>query len=268
MESDNIRVHADRAAVLAVIVAAVLQIAATSLPGLGVGEPIGSQSDDVRSLVTPAGWAFSIWGPLFAGSIAFAVYQAMPAQKANVLLARIRRPAAGAFLGNAVWAIHTQFFGLSAISSLIIIFTLVCLLSIYKVFANWQALFSRGERWVAVLPLSALAAWLTAATIVNIAASLRYHGVDAGEASATVAAIVVLTGGVIASVALARGGGNPPYALVFLWALGAIHAAGGQRAEPVAVATTIAAGLVILGTIVGLRSVGMDRWFGSSATKD
>ena len=264
MLKNNTRAHGDPAAVWLVMAAAILQIAATSLPALGIGEPIGSQSDEVRSLVTPAGWAFSIWGPLFAGSIVFAVYQALPAQRYSELLARLRWPAAGAFLGNALWALYTQVFGLSAISAMIIIFTLVCLAQTYRVFASWEPAFSRRQRWLAVLPLSALAAWLTAATIVNISASLRYHGVNAGEAGPLIAAVVVLTGGIIASLALARGRGNPPYALVFLWALAAIYAAGGQRVELVAGTAVVAAILVVIGTAIGLKSAGLHRWFGSS----
>jgi hypothetical protein len=73
-----------------------------------------------------------------------------------------------------------------------------------------------------VLPLSALAAWLTAATIVNVAATLKYYGVDASEAAPLVAAAVIITGGSIAAVAVWRGSGNPWYALVFTWALAAI----------------------------------------------
>jgi hypothetical protein len=267
MDRNTSEAYASRPAIWTVIIAAILQIAATALPALGIGEPIGSQSDEVRSLVTPASWAFSIWGPLFAGSVVFAVYQAMPAQRTSGLLARLRWPAAGAFFGNALWALYTQFFGLSAISALIIIFTLVCLVRAYRVFASWHPAFSRGQRWLAVLPLSALAAWLTAATIVNISASLLYHGVDAGEAGPPIAAAVVLTGGVIASLALARGRGNPPYALVFLWALAAIYAAGGQRAEFVAGAALVAAGLVAIGSAIGLKSAGLRRWFGSSAAR-
>ena len=37
--------------------------------------------------------------------------------------------------------------------------------------------------------------------------------------------LVVLLAGVVAASALLRGRGNPPYALVFLWALAAIYAA-------------------------------------------
>lgn len=245
---------------VAVILFAVLQILTPMLPQLGIGQPIGDQSDDSRTLITPAGWAFSIWGPLYAGSIVFAIYQALPAQRLNPLLAHIRWPAAGAFLGNAAWAAYTQTFDLNAISVVIILFTLICLLSIYRGFALWEPPFSTGERWYAVLPLSALASWLTAAAIVNIAASLRYHGLNAGDAEPLVAAAVVLVGGAIAGAALVRGQGNPVYALVFLWALSAIYAAGGQAADAVAAASVVAAVLVIGAAVIGLRGSGMSHW--------
>ncbi|RYY27090.1 MAG: hypothetical protein EOP62_08000 [Sphingomonadales bacterium] len=238
------------------LVFAILQILVPILPSLGFGQPIGDQSDSVRTLITPAGWAFSIWGALYTGSLVFAVYQALPAQRDNTLLARIRWPAAGAFLGNAVWALYTQSFGLSAVSAVIILCTLICLLRIVRVFAAWDIPFSAGERWCAFLPLSALASWLTVASVVNIAASLRYHGVEGGNLTAIISASVVLVAGLIAAAALISARGNLPYALVFLWALSAIYAAGGARAAPVAAAAGIAALLVIAGALIGWRRSG------------
>ena len=236
-----------------VIAAAILQVLIPLLPSLGIGEPIGSQSDDVRTLITPAGWAFSIWGALYTGAFAFAIYQFLPSKQDDPLLDKLRWAAAGAFMGNAVWALYTQSFGLSAISSMIIIFTLVCLLRCYRVFSKRDRGFTAPQRWLAVLPLSALAAWLTAATIVNIAASLRFHGIEGGDATPIISAGVVVVGGIIAALALARGRGNPPYALVFLWALSAIYAAGGQRADAVALAAAVSVVLVVIGAVVGLR---------------
>ena len=60
---------------LAVIIAVFVQIGATFLPQLGFGDPIGDRSDSVRTLITPSGWAFAIWGPLFLGSALFAHWQ-------------------------------------------------------------------------------------------------------------------------------------------------------------------------------------------------
>lgn len=236
---------------IAVLSGAVLQVLTPLLPALGYGEPIGSQSDASRTLITPAGWAFSIWGALYLGSAVFAVYQALPAQRDNRLLASIRRPAAGAFLGNAGWAAYTQLYSLTAVSVAIIVATLLCLLAIYRRFAT--ARLSTGDRWLAYLPLSALAAWLTVATIVNIAATLRFYGVEAGSAAPALGAAVLLLGGSIAAAALVRGRGSLPYAAVFLWALAAIYAAGGQVTGLIAAGTAIAALLVLAGLVLGRR---------------
>jgi hypothetical protein len=234
----------------------------TLLPSLGVGEPIGDRSDAVRTAITPAGWAFSIWGPLFAGSLAYAVYQIVPAQRDNRLIARIGWPSAGAFLGNAAWALYTQFFGLGAPSALIIVFTLTCLLACFRVFAEPGRL-TRGEQYLVVLPLSALAAWLTAATIVNIAAVLVYYGVDAGETTAVLGAAVVIVGGTIASAAIWKGRGNPWYGMVFLWALAGIHAASADIHPEIAGAAMLSAIAVALVTLVRLIRRPDDRsyWF-------
>ena len=181
----------------------------------------------------------------------FAVYQALPAQRQDALLHRLRWPAAGAFLGNALWAAYTQLYGLSFVSVLIITFTLTCLIIAYHALSN--AAVSKTAWWCAYLPLSALAAWLTVATTVNIAASLRYHGVEGGAAAPGIGAAVIVIAGLIAATVLVRGRGNLPYAAVFLWALAAIFAAGGQAAGPIAVATGAAAILVTSGLVAGYR---------------
>jgi hypothetical protein len=247
------------------LVCAVFQIVTPTLPLLGFGEPIGDQSDSVRTLITPAGWAFSIWGPLYTGTIVFAVYQALPGQRDNALLKWLRWPAAGAFLGNGLWALYTQSLGLGAPSAAIILFTLVCLLYCFRTFATWSVPFTTGERWCAVLPLSALASWLTVASIVNIAAALRFHGVDGGNATPMIAGGVLVVAGAIAGTALLSARGNPPYALVFLWALSAIYAAGGRETPKVAGAVAIAAVLAVGATIIGLKRGGWRRWLGTRA---
>lgn len=241
-------------AIVAVVACACLQILTPLLPELGIGRPIGSQSDSVRTLLTPAGWAFSIWGPLYAGSMMFALFQFMPSHRDNIRLSFLRWPAAGAFLGNALWAAYTQLFGLSAFSAATILWTLACLLVIHRQISLWNSKPTPAETWLVVVPLSALAAWLTAASIVNISASLRFHGIEASDAAAPlIGAAVLLLGGAIAALAVARGKGNLAYAATFLWALTAIYAAGGQAAPPVGVAAILAAMLIFGGISAGRR---------------
>ena len=213
---------------LAIMLAVVVQIGAGFLPRLGIGEFIGDRSDAVRTLITPAGWAFAIWGPLFALSVIFAVWQALPAQRTNALLDRIGWPAAIALGAQGVWSTYTQLANLTAISVAIILVSLAGLLMVLRALVAAPEL-SRAERLFAAPAFSALAAWLTAASIVNIAASLKYYGMFGPDPQPVVAAVMIVIGSCIAALAAWRVRGAPLYGLVFAWALVAINAAGGQR---------------------------------------
>ena len=148
----------------------------------------------------------------------------------------------------------TAWTSVTFVSVLIILTGLGGALLAMRRLSNAKRALSKEERWCAALPLTALAAWLTAAAIANISSALRYHGIEADDALAPiVSAVVLIVGGSIAGAALARSKGCPPYALVFLWALAAIYANGGQRASAVSVACMIAALIVIVGAIVGWR---------------
>lgn len=233
---------------IATFMLALAQILTPLLPMIGIGSPVGEQSADTQTLITPAGWAFAIWGPLYFGTIAYAIWQLLPAQRDSVLVRRIGWHAAGAFLGNAVWVAYTQLWGLGVPSVLIIMFTLVNLLAILRVFAAAPS-FTRAERLAAVLPLSALAGWLTAATIVNIAAALNFHDIVLPGPAPLISAAILVVGGVIVAAALVGTGGNPWYPLPFLWALFAIHQKAGQVHGEIATAA-IAAGLLVIATLV------------------
>jgi len=249
---------------VAVLTAVFIQIGATFLPQLGLGEPIGSRSDSIRTLITPSGWAFAIWGPLFLGSAIFAIWQALPAQRESLLLNRIAWPASIALAAQGVWATYTQFANLTFVSAIIILVSLGGLLICLRAFVEHSNL-TRGERWCAALVLSALAAWLTAASIVNISATLVYHGlVEGGFTNPMAAAIMVAIGGTITALAVVRSRGNPWYAAVFCWALLAIYFRGGQEAQSIAIACGDSALLVLGGAAVGPATpANRKRWLGS-----
>ncbi|MBX7458064.1 hypothetical protein K3152_07370 [Qipengyuania sp. 1NDH17] len=248
---------------LAIILAVVIQIGATFLPQLGFGDPIGERSDSVRTLITPAGWAFAIWGPLFFGSAVYAIWQALPSQRDNVLLDRIGWASVLALSMQGVWAIYTQFANLTFLSAIIILTSLAALLSILRTLVAFERPFSLAERTIVAITFSALAAWLTAASIVNITASLVYHGVGGGGDFPMITAILVVVGGVIAALATARSRGNPWYALVFCWALLAIYFKGGQENGAIALATLISGLLVAGAAVVGLKTrANRHHWFG------
>lgn len=246
----------------AVILAVFVQIGSTFLPALGFGDAVGTRPESIRTLITPSGWAFAIWGPLFLGSIVFAIWQALPAQRGNPLLARIGWPAAIALASQGIWATYTQFNNLTVISAIIILTSLGGLLMCLRAFSGQQEL-SAGERWLAALVLTAMAAWLTAASIVNITATLVYHGIGGGYAYPLAAAVMVVISGIIAALAVVRSRGNPWYALVFCWALLAIYYRGGQEAQSIAIACMFGAVVVLLGLFAGISKPDNRRhWLG------
>ena len=247
----------------AIVLAVVWQIGATFLPQLGLGEPIGDRSDSARTLITPSGWAFAIWGPLFFGSAVFAIWQALPRQADNALLARTGWWAAIALAAQGAWATYTQFANLTAISAIIIAISLAGLLAILRIMTHFERDFTLAERIIVGVTFSALAAWLTAATIVNISATLVYYGLAGGFDYPLVAAALVLVGGAIAAAAVFCSKGNPWYAAVFCWALLAIYFRGGQQADSIALACIVAGLLVAGSAIVGLRDrANRRRWLG------
>lgn len=246
----------------AVIIAVVMQIGAGFLPRLGIGEFIGTRSDAVRTLITPAGWAFAIWGPLFLLSVAFAIWQALPPQRTNALLDRIAWPAAVALAAQGVWSTYTQIANLTVVSVIIILVSLAGLLLVLRTLAHAPSL-SRGERIFVAPAFSALAAWLTAASIVNVSASLKYHGIAGAEPAPVITALMIVIGAIIAALAASRSRGAPLYGLVFAWALIAINAAGGQRFPSVGWAAIGGIALVLAVTVWRLSEKhNRQHWFG------
>lgn len=209
---------------IAILLAVVIQIGAGFLPRLGIGEFIGDRSDAVRTLITPVGWAFAIWGPLFVLSIIFAVWQALPRQRDNPLLDRIGWPAAIALAAQGVWSTYTQIDNLTFVSVAIIFVSLAALLYVARTLAAAPSL-TPAERLCAAPAFTALSAWLTAASVVNVAAMLKLYGVGGSAPTPGIAAGMVVIATLIAAMAAFRLRGAPLYGLVFAYALYAISVA-------------------------------------------
>src|SRR5687768_10630671 len=69
----------DIARQFAVVFAAIFQVYGS----YSVGRSVGVIAQENRSLILPASYAFSIWGPIFILCGLYALYQALPAQREN-----------------------------------------------------------------------------------------------------------------------------------------------------------------------------------------
>jgi hypothetical protein len=237
----------------AVVLAAVAQIAGSPVGTALAGRSVGDVSDDTRSLITPAGWAFTIWGLIFAGCLAWAVYQALPGRRDLEVHRRPGWPLAAAFAGNAVWEVLFPLIGASQpLVPLALLFGIVAATAV--AFARLQDLQVSGP--ARLLPRAVtglLLGWVTVAAAVAVGSTGVALGADASGTAATAWAVVALGGValVAAGIVLVSRAAAGPFALAVVWGLSAIAVA----ADPVPVTVAAVLAAVVVVAAVVLRAV-------------
>ena len=184
-----------RAVLVAVTAVAQVISAPLTTVALGPSSNTGAISDANRSPITPAGYAFAIWGLIYLGCLALAVYQLLPSQRHRAVHRRSGWWLAAAFSASTIWV---PIFGSRLIwVSEIVIVVLVALLLI----ASWQLTHagpaeSTAERWLLRLPVTVYLGWAALATAAGFATTLRSLGMaeaGRGVTAIGIALIVVAT---------------------------------------------------------------------------
>lgn len=226
---------------------------AQSLP-LG-GKTTGELSAQYPTLITPAGYAFSIWLLIYALLIGFVIYSFTPQGRKSeaVRTAGFYFPLSCLF--NAAWLVawHYEYVAASVFVMLALLLTLIAIYT--RVRATGAAFVSMADRWLARLPFSIYLGWICVATIVNVAAALYDGGWGGFGLPDEFWTLLMLA--VAAAIALWIGmkRADAPFILVFVWAFIAIAVK--QQAFPAIVymAVALAAALVIAACLVFVRSV-------------
>lgn len=193
-----------------------------------------------------AGYAFSIWGVIYAGIAALAVYQALPRQRDDALLSVIAGPAAVAMAGTGLWiwasALDARW------ASVAIIVAAAATLSLGLLRA--PAPRTLAERTFVWWPLSLLAGWLTLASALNILTVLtmegRLDGVQRAAAFTGIVAVLIVALFILRKLPVAA------YGVPFAWGLVAVWAA--EKAAKSDVAALAMGAAVIVGSYVAWRS--------------
>ncbi len=132
--------------------------------GLTLGEISNQLFEDV--LITPASYAFAIWGVIYLGLFSFAIYQALPSQQEKPVFYRISYWLVVASIAQIVWVFLFQL-RLFTWSFLAMLMILLPLLRVYFRLDGGEPFISRRERWFVRIPISIYSAWICVATIVN-----------------------------------------------------------------------------------------------------
>ena len=188
-------------------------LAATGILG---GVETGVISDRYPTFITPAGYAFAIWSLIYAGCLAFSIYQILPANRDR--FRALRRVYIISCVANCAWLYFWS--REMMVVCLGVILALLATLGFINI--KLQKTEGAGEFWFAKFPFGLYFGWVTAATILNATIALVYLGVKVSDSAAiTMGAVLLLvaaTLGVIVRLKLT----NYFYPLAIAWALTAI----------------------------------------------
>jgi hypothetical protein len=225
--------------IIAAFATIIFNIAANALPlnGLNTGE----LSDRFQIFFVPAGYVFSIWGLIYLGLIAYAIYQLLPAQRENPRLRSI-----GYLFWLFLW--HYEVFEFTLIAMGVLLLSLI---AIYLRLDIGRGKVSNAEKWAVHIPFSIYLGWITVATIANTTQLLYYLGWNGWGISAEIWAVIMLAAGVVISAIMSYTRVDIAYSLVLVWAY--IGIARKHADTPlVANSALVAAGLILVILIIVL----------------
>ncbi len=207
--------------VVVLLATIVINILADALPINGLGT--GVISDSFHVYFVPAGYVFAIWGLIYIGLIAYAIYQALPSMRDNPRLQATGWWVVLGGLANSAWIFlwhYLQFVG--TLGAMLIL--LATLIVVYVRLGINRFKVSPGETWAVRVPFSIYLGWITVATIANISDVLDYLQWNRFGISDATWMVIVLGAVVLISSLMNFLRKDVAYALVILWALAGIAA--------------------------------------------
>jgi benzodiazapine receptor len=236
------------------IIAFVLTVIANGLAGsttLIGGVNTAQISDSNPTLITPAGYVFSIWGIIYVLLGIFVIFQALPSQKEKEYTKKIGWLFVLSSILNIVWLFLWQYEFLS-LSVVLMFLLLATLIMIYIRLGIGKSPVTLREKLAIHVPFSVYLGWITIASIADVSVTLvsvNWNGFGIGpEIWATLIIIVAL---VITLLVLATRK-DIAYALVIVWALTgiAVKQSGNQNIVTLTEASAIIVLLALAATIV------------------
>jgi benzodiazapine receptor len=236
------------------IVAFVLTIIVNSLAGstkLIGGVTTAQISDANPTLITPAGYVFSIWGIIYVLLGVFVVYQALPSQKGKEYSKKIGWLFVLSSIINIAWLFLWQYNFLS-LSVVLIFLLLITLILIYTRLGIGKTNAKLSEKLTIQLPFSVYLGWITIASIANVSVTLVSIGWDGfGIGVETWATLIVIVALAITLLVLATRK-DIGYGLVIVWALIgiAVKQSGNQNILTLLEASIIIVIIAIVATLI------------------
>ena len=244
--AENSNTH-DRMRALLVMVATLATIVFNALAATGYVNGITPAQISAKypTLLTPAGYAFSIWTLIYVGLLAFSVYQFLASN-----LVRYRPIRSLFILSCALNCAWIYFWHREQIAICLAMILALCG-TLWFIRYRLKAFDTAGDTWLAKAPFGIYAGWVTAASTVNFLVLLSNLNVQMSGGAGNLLAITLIVLSTAAAIVARLTLRDFLFPVSIAWAFTAIAVKqSGNTAIVVATAVGVVACLVTAGSVV------------------
>jgi TspO/MBR family. len=220
------------------------------------GQQTAAISNKYPSLITPAGYVFSIWAIIYILLGVFVVYSALPKQRGSSYMERIGWLFVLSSIFNVAWIIVWQNEILIASVALIIGY-LLTLIAIYLRLNIGKSKVKLSERLAVQLPFSVYLGWISIATIANITLMLVAYNWDGFGIAPEIWAVIVIAVALVLTMLMLGIRKDIAYTLVVIWALVGISV--NQTNTNVILATQVGAAIAAIALLATIAFMTIKR---------
>lgn len=219
--------------------------------GIFNGKTIGNVSDQYRTLITPEGYAFSIWGLIYFLLLVFVIYTGRslfkPEKKeADGFVEKIGWWFVISCVANCTW-IMAWLYGYAGLSVLILVTAMISLLMILLPAIKFGT--EGAKKWFVNIPFQIYAGWMSVALIVATASWLHKIGWDGFGISETAWTILLISIASVIHLLMTWKKGAPFFAIVGAWAFVAIAQANRQGNSTLYILAISAAIVLVISSV-------------------
>ncbi|GIO56339.1 hypothetical protein BK138_21620 [Paenibacillus rhizosphaerae] len=184
------------------------------------GKTTGEISDQYPTMITPEGYAFTIWSLIYVLLLGFLLYQSGRVTETRDSVRSIGPWFIISCVLNIAWLLLWQY----EYIELSLVAMVLLLLSLFVIYRRTRSIYypTSGEMWLIKLPFSLYFGWLSVAVILNIAIVLKKNGWNGFGLSELVWAVVFLLAGALIAILVSYPYRDSIYPLVFVWGYVAI----------------------------------------------
>lgn len=207
------------------------------------GKTTGEISNQINVLITPAGYAFSIWSLIYV-LIGIWIIRQFVGDRGD----------SAVYANTTVWFILSSLFNIGWILvwhyELFVISVVIMLLYLVSLIMLYQKLDESESDFFDRAPFSINLGWISVATIVNIAYVLKVNGWDGFGLTDETWTVIMLVIGAILAIVFRLKERDFLYPLVFVWAYIAIGVKNYGETDLAAYTAFILAGILLVAAII------------------